>query len=293
MRCLVTGGAGFIGSHIAQHLVEEGHDVIVIDDLSGGSLYNLEGWWIPEQCRILQADVAKYDHIESFFKGIDTVFHNAAAKCVVCMEDPLRDLMTNAWGAKNVIEASLKHGVRKIVHASTGSVNNFKPKSFYGVSKMAAEGYYSANAALYPELNYTILRYHHVFGERQSTVGVIPKFVTNIVNGEPITIQGGDQRRRFTYVGDVVKANMIAMNLPSGGVYPVLSDTDITIGGLVVDVTKLMPSKKITVQYDKYRDNEIMEFPVDNGSMKAHGLVYSDYMESLEKTVRWYEENPH
>ena len=288
MRNIVTGGAGFIGSHIAEYLVKQGEEVIIIDDLSGGTTDNFQGWWNYRLCTFVKADISDFHMMQSVFEDVDCVFHDACSKCVVCEKDPHRDLEVNAWGTRNVIEASLKWGVKKIVHASTGSVNNYNPKSFYGVSKTAAEGYYKAYSAMYPELNYTILRYHHVFGERQSDVGVVPTFIKRALAEKPLTIYGGYQKRRFTYVGDVVRANMIARDLPSSQILPVLSDTNRTIEDLSLDIAFLSP-KSVTFEYQDHKPNEIMEFPVDNSEMKALGLVYSDYGESLENTLRWYE----
>jgi len=218
MKALVTGVAGFIGSHIAERLLNNGHEVFGIDNLSAGYRKN-----IPQNCTFIEWDVVrKLD--ESLLKNIDVVFHNAASKKNICLNDPERDLDVNGRGTLSLLLACQKAGVKKFVHASTGSVYGdvermteqtiCNPVSYYGVSKLAGERYVN----MFP-MDTTILRYFHVYGDRQESDpylgGVVAVFKDLISKNEPITIHGtGKQLRSFTHVSDIVEANIQAWLQP-------------------------------------------------------------------------------
>ncbi len=223
MKILVTGGCGFIGSHIVDAYVAKGHDVVVIDDLSTGVIGNLNS-----NARFYEKDIN--DDIEEIFRTekFDVVNHHAAQINVrTSVEDPIYDARVNVLGTLNLLRMASKHEVRRFVYASSGGAVYGEPKDYpikekeklcplspYGASKVAAENYIITYARLYG-LEKVILRYSNVYGPRQiikSEAGVISIFIDRILRGEPCTIYGdGRQLRDYVYVGDVVAANINAL----------------------------------------------------------------------------------
>lgn len=289
---LVTGAAGFIGSHIAEALASQGWRVICIDNMKTGKYENLHPWFNRNTCELHVADVREYSAIVQYFPGVDVVFHNAASKCTVCREDPKTDLLVNALGTMNVCHAAIENGVKKVIHASTGSVNDIR--SYYGNSKMAGETYLRVCREYHPRFNYTILRYHHVYGPRQDDSdkgGVIPIFIRNIFNGEPVTIFGdGLQVRHFTHVSDIVRANLWAAENPvtDGKTYNVLSDVTCTIN----DLAGLIGSKmlrKVSVVHEPEKKGDIRSFEATREKICADGFSFeAPFNDGLQETINWY-----
>ena len=287
---LITGGCGFIGSHICEELVKQGIRVICMDNLVAGKMENTKVWWDSSLCTFAPADVSDLNAMIHWFAGVDVVFHNAASKCTVCYDDPKRDLMTNAWGTLNVCIAAHEAGVKKVIHASTGSASDVK--SYYGASKLMGESYVKSFKEYHPDFNYTILRYYHVYGPRQdasSKGGVIPIFIRQCYTGKPITVFGdGEQVRHFTYVKDVVCANFNAVTSEAYDGMTVIVANDLektTINQLANDVRKCM-DRDVPVEHLQVKKGDIKSFtfpgPWDNqgGSTK--------YPEGLQKTINWY-----
>ena len=289
-KTIITGGAGFIGSHLCKEL-HKTNEVICIDNLVEGKVDNIIELIGNYGFTFVEKSV--YDKsILPYFKGVDVVFHNAASKCLVCLDDPYEDLMTNSRGSWCVFEASRLMGVRKVVYASTGSVNDGNPKSFYGVTKYSAEKYLNAFKCYYPDFNYSILRYYHIYGTHQTLLGVIPTFITNILNNKPIIIQGtGEQERRFTYVGDVVKANQLVSTIKECSVYNVVSDFTISIKDLAYLIYDLM-GRKPDIVHVEARPDDVMRFnDVSNDKLKELGMVFDNNFEDrLKEVIKWYYE---
>jgi len=270
MRVLVTGGAGFIGSHICEGLSEMGYDVYSLDDYSAGYKSNLAELDIYE----IDCDVTDFSSLKTMVKyvgKIDAIFHQAASKKNVCDKDPRRDCIVNAVGAYNVAVIAKEIGA-KLIHASTGSVygeavrtqdedHPLNPVSYYGISKLAGEKY----ANLISDA--VVLRYFHVYGERQesdpSRGGVVAIWIDKILKRLPITIYGdGSQERSFTYVKDVVAANIAAMNA-KGGFYNCASGYRYTISDLVKEFSKNF-NFPIDVRYEDWMPGDVKKFYVDN-----------------------------
>jgi nucleoside-diphosphate-sugar epimerase len=230
MRVLVTGGAGFIGSHLVERLVKDGHDVLVMDDLSTGNLDNLRGIIDPNDSRnFRQLDIRSYEDCADCVRDIEAVFHLAALGSVPrSVENPHGTNAVNVDGTLNMLEAARRNGVERFINSSSSSVYGeqlqpakheemtCRPTSPYGVSKLAAERYCCAYYDTYG-LTTVSLRYFNVYGPRQHPGGpyaaVIPRFITQALRGEPLTVYGdGNQTRDFTYVADVVEANMLALD---------------------------------------------------------------------------------
>lgn len=305
-NAIVTGGAGFIGSHLVDALLALGVKVVVIDDLSAGKLENLNHHLGDERLMIVKADISSIDEIEPYFNNIDVVFHNAASKKNVCLIDPARDLEVNARSALNIMLLAKKYVIKKVVHASTGSVygepesfpvteeHKLNPTSYYGVSKLAGERYVDVFHKLYG-IDTTILRYFHVYGSRQETDpalgGVVAIFINNILKGEEIDIHGdGNQIRSFTYVEDIVAANLlVAISEESiGQVYNIASGVKITINELV----QLIGSNLSEISSDEIIRNhtqslvgDIRYFDIDNSKIKLVGMSFTGFEEGLIKTI--------
>lgn len=305
-RALVTGGAGFIGSHIIEELLKRDVEVISIDDFSAGKEENISKFMGKKNFTSINCDVTDYNRLERYFNGVHVVFHQAASKKTVCLKDPRRDLEVNALGTFNVLEACREHHVKKFVYASTGSVygearyfpqdeeHPLNPTSFYGTSKMGAEKYVNIFARLYG-LNTTILRYFHVYGPRQEYSdfgGVIPIFIRRLLNGQPPIIFGdGTQQRSFTYVKDVVFANLLVASRDdaSGECYNCASGIKVTINELAHKLADMMGMSHLSPIYEDWAPGDIKVFDIDNSKLKGLGFEFqTSFDEGLRKTVEWY-----
>ncbi|MGB9720060.1 MAG: NAD-dependent epimerase/dehydratase family protein [bacterium] len=228
MKILVTGGAGFIGSHIVDAYVKDGHTVVIIDDLSTGDIRNLN-----PRAEFYREDICSSD-IEKIFERhkFDVINHHAAQINVRrSLEDPLFDARVNITGSLNLLNLSSKYNIKKFIFSSSGGAIYGEPERFpitedyqpaplcpYGVAKLAVEHYIKVFAKLY-NFKYVILRYSNVYGPRQiskSEAGVISIFINQILEKKECFVNGdGEQIRDYVYVGDVVKANLLALDAES------------------------------------------------------------------------------
>lgn len=235
MKCLVTGGAGFIGSHIAEELCSRGHSVIVLDDLSTGAPENLN-WRQPRhQLELVQGCITDASLVRKVMGGCDWVFHHAAVASVpYSVEHPLKTNDINLNASLNIFNAARERNVKRVIFASSSAVYGdaahpptpetapINPISPYGLQKYASERYGQLFHQLYG-LEVVSFRYFNVFGPRQSDSspysGVIAKFCHALKSGKPPTIFGdGLQTRDFIYVKNVVAANLLAADAPSAQV---------------------------------------------------------------------------
>jgi UDP-glucose 4-epimerase len=234
MKVLVTGGAGFIGSHITERLIDAGAEVVVLDDLSSGNRQS-----VHPRARLCQADIGS-EAIRALFERerFDCLDHHAAQMNVRrSVDEPMFDARVNIVGSLNLLQAAVATGVKKVVFASTGGAiygeqltfpadetHQTNPLSPYGVAKLAVEKYLAFYEAVYG-LPYVALRYANVYGPRQDPhgeAGVVAIFSERLLRGEPATINGdGEQTRDFIYVDDVVRANVLAVTTDLGGIYNV------------------------------------------------------------------------
>ena len=237
MRVLVTGGAGFIGSHLVERLLAEGHSVRVLDDFSTGRRENLAFAKPGTPLDVVSGDIRDARAVERAVAGVDTIFHEAALVSVPrSVELPELSCDVNAHGTARVFDAARRAGVRRIVFASSAAVYGdtaalpvterepARPLSPYGLDKLYTEQLAALYHALYG-LESVPLRYFNVFGPRQDPSspysGVISIFVSRLLAGAPIAIHGdGEQTRDFVYVADVVEANVRAMFGPYPGPSP-------------------------------------------------------------------------
>ena len=223
MISLVTGGAGFIGSNLVDYLIQQGHEVICVDNESAEC--NDKFYWNDKACNII-GDITDYDFIKNCFKDVDYVFHLAAeSRLQPAIKNPIEAVYKNCVGTTTILQCAREAGVKRFVYSSTSSGYGFNPSpnvetqpddclNPYSASKVAAEKFCKMYSDLYG-LETVVLRYFNVFGERSPRRGqyapVIGIFDRQKLSGEALTIVGdGTQRRDFIYVGDVAKANLIA-----------------------------------------------------------------------------------
>ena len=250
MKILVTGGAGFIGSHIVDNLVRQGHKVIAYDNFSTGSKENLLA--VAHDCEVIEGDILDYDKLQKAFTNVDIVSHMAAQLEILRgSDDPYYDLQVNTVGTLNVLSAAKKCGVRKIINASSaciyGQVDGLtaeshypRPNWTYGVSKLAAEKYCDIYSD-YHDLPIVNLRFAIVYGEREWFRRVLTIFIKRLIKDQPPVIFGdGQQVRDFIYVGDVVWFHNMCLETGTvnGKAYNVGTGTGTTIVQLAHEVVK-------------------------------------------------------
>jgi len=246
-RILVTGGAGFIGSHIVDRCVAEGHEVRVLDDLSNSTVTNLEEHIKKHTIEFLKGDIRDPKAVKDSIRDVDVVFHEAAQVSVpLSMGDPLHTDDVNVRGTLNLLAAASDERVERFVYASSSSVYGepkklpvtedwpLQPLSPYAASKIAGEAYCTSFCKA-RGLPTVCLRYFNVFGPRQGSNGyasVIPAFIRSLLEDRPMTIFGdGIQTRDFVHVRDVVEANMLAMSTSAavGVAYNIGSGKPVTV----------------------------------------------------------------
>lgn len=228
---LVTGGAGFIGSHVAERLLRDGHRVRVLDNFSSGSRENLAFGRGNPCLEVVEGDIRDFGATLAAARGVEVIFHQAAMRSVPrSIDDPLGANENNVTGTLNILRSAREAGVRRVVYASSSSVYGDRPDlpkreeqppapiSPYAVSKLAGEFYCAIWSRLYG-LKTVGLRYFNVFGPRQDPASqyaaVIPRFIAWALRGEPLEVHGdGTQSRDFTYIENVVEANLLAANAP-------------------------------------------------------------------------------
>lgn len=305
-KALVTGGAGFIGSHVAQLLAEDGYDVVVLDNLATGYRENLEGL---KHVRLVEADVRDASVIDQLTDGAEVIFHLAASVGNTrSIENPLYDSDVNVLGTLRVLEAARRARVRKVVSSSSAAIfgelkhlpiredHPCEPDTPYGVSKLAEEKHCLAYAKLY-ELEAICLRYFNVYGlnQRYDAYGnVIPIFAHSLLRGNPLTIYGdGEQTRDFVNVRDVARANILAAQTRGlSGAFNVASGDALTINQLV-ELMRQAIGTDVTVEYGPPRKGDVRHSRADISAARiafgyAPGLKLA---EGLAEYIDWARSN--
>ncbi len=257
---LVTGGGGFIGSHVAGRLLGEGHRVRVLDNFSTGSRANLDlGAAHAAHLDVIEGDIRDLGTVEAASRGVDVVFHQAAMRSVPrSVKDPLGANDNNVTGTLNVLEAARRAGVRRVVYASSSSVYGDRPDlpkredqtpapiSPYAVSKAAGEQYAAVWSRLYG-VETVGLRYFNVFGPKQDPASeyaaVIPRFILWALQRAPLEVHGdGTQSRDFTYIDNVVEANLLASRAPgaAGEVFNVGCGSRVSLLAIIASLERLV-----------------------------------------------------
>lgn len=306
MRYVVTGGAGFIGSHIVEELAAKNHNVVILDNLFSGKMENMSPFLKTGNVSFVQGSVTDLPLLQKTFEGADGIFHEGAIASVPrSIANPVATNEANVTGTLNVLVAARDCGVRKILFASSSSVYGNTPTlpkredmppnplSPYAISKLTGEQYLRVFSDIYG-LQTVALRYFNVFGPRQDPksqyAAVIPNFITAILKKESPHIHGdGKQTRDFSYVKDVVQANIRAMESNATGVFNVAYCKRID---LIELATMIMDITGITVPlvFDPPRAGDVRDSLADISRAKdAFGYIPEYTVRSgLEETVAWF-----
>jgi len=312
MKVLVTGGAGFIGSHVADALLAAKHDVLVLDDLSTGPRSN-----VPAGASFVQGDIRDGALVAKIFEDFkpEVVTHQAAQTSVaISAREPLRDAEINVLGSLNILSQCVKQRVQRLVFASTGGAiygdvpegqrakvetTAPNPLSPYACSKFAVEKYLNAYAHEHG-LKSTVLRYANVYGPRQDPhgeAGVVAIFAQRVLSGQPIQINARKQEgdggcvRDYVYVADVVRANMLAIEGK-------LSQTPVNVcTGVATSTLELAQAieqaagVKAVLRYGARREGDVERSVLDPGSPAPLGAAVS-LVDGIARTLTWFKERP-
>ncbi|WP_457614310.1 GDP-mannose 4,6-dehydratase [Methanopyrus sp.] len=300
----MTGGAGFIGSHVVEELVDRGYDVVVLDNFIMGREENLRK--VQDDVEIVRADVTDPRAVDRTLREYqpEVVIHLAAQVNVrYSMESPFVDARINALGTLNLVSLAAEHNVERFVYASSGGAvygepeylpvdeeHPTRPISNYGVSKLAGEHY----VRVYAErdgFEHVILRYANVYGPRQDPrgeAGVIPIFLLRAARGEPLTVFGdGEQTRDFVFVGDVARITVEAVERGEG-VYNVGTGRETSVND-IVEVVKAVTGLDVEIVYEEPRPGEVRRIYLDPSRAREE-LGFEprvDLEEGIQRTWKW------
>jgi UDP-glucose 4-epimerase len=297
---VVTGGAGFIGSHLTEELLRRGYQVTVFDNLSTGKRSNIEHLATGRRLSFVEGSVGDLGQLRKILTGADIIFHQAAIASVPgSIRDPIASHAANATGTLNVLVAAADCGVKKIVCASSSAVYGDSPvlpkvesmipdpRSPYAVTKLVGEHYCSVFREIHG-LAIASLRYFNVYGPRQDPnspyAAVIPLFFRKALSGEPPVIYGsGEQSRDFIYVKDVVTANILAAESGATGVFNIGSGKSVTVNQLAQLIIELVGNTSLRAAHQETRTGDILHSVADISRARGFGYEPSH---SLEEGLR-------
>lgn len=304
MKVLVTGGAGFIGSHLIKELQKHSAEIVILDNFSTGSKKNL-----PPQVEIFEADICDESAVAKVLAAgkFEAIVHLAGQTTVAeSIKNPQLDAQINILGTINLLEAARRYPVKKIIFASTAAVYGnsaelpikenqpTKPMSFYALSKLSAENYFKLYQKFFG-VNYVILRFANVYGERQSSQnegGVISIFAQQVSAGEKLKIFGdGEQTRDFIHAADIARAIFQALTTQNDNeIFNVSTQTSTTLNELVAAFEKVS-GRKILVEYEPAREGEIRHSQLSNvrAFEKLKWQPKISLSEGLTRTLRYLE----
>jgi|WetSurMetagenome_2_1015567.scaffolds.fasta_scaffold86156_1 UDP-glucose 4-epimerase len=306
MKYLVTGGAGFIGSHIVEALSEQEHELIILDNLFSGNIENIQPFLQKKNVEFVQGSITDLPLLRKTSEGVDGIFHEAAIASVhQSVQNPLNTHDINSTGTLNVLIAAEECGVKKIILASSAAIYGDHPLlpkredmipiplSPYAVSKLTGEYYCSVFSQLYG-VQTVSLRYFNVFGPRQDPSseysGVISKFIAQVKQNKPITIFGdGEQTRDFVFVSDVVSANISAMQSQVQGVVNVGCGRQTSLNELAA-LVKNIAGNDVPIIYEPPREGDIKKSFADISRAREMLGYAPEYTirEGLERTLFQY-----
>ena len=307
MKYIVTGGAGFIGSHIVEKLANQQHEVVIFDNLFSGKMENIQPFLKKKNVTFVQGSITSISLLKKIFEGADGIFHEAAIASVPrSIAYPLATNEANVTGTLNVLIAARDCSVRKVLFASSSSIYGNTPTfpkhedmtpyplSPYAVSKLTGEHYLKVFSEVYG-FETLSLRYFNVFGPRQDPqseyAAVIPRFITKILRHESPTIYGdGGQTRDFTYVKDVVQANIQAMESDAQGVFNVAYCKRIDLNelaSLIMEITGIT----VPLAYEPPRTGDVRDSLADiRQAQEAFGYAPQYTVKTgLKETIAWYQ----
>ncbi|NQT81078.1 MAG: NAD-dependent epimerase/dehydratase family protein [Candidatus Aminicenantes bacterium] len=302
MKTLVTGGAGFIGSNVVQLLLEQGHQVKILDNLSTGYFKNIK----DIDAEFIKGDIRNEEIVQKAASQVDVIFHLAAhIGNVKSLQNPIEDSEINVLGTLNVLEAAKRNGIKKIIHSSSAGIfgelqympidekHPLEPDSFYGVSKLTGEKHALCYGKIYGMV-VVCLRYFNAYGinQRYDDYGnVIPIFSNRLLNNQPLIIYGdGEQTRDFVNAKDIAKLNLLAAEKATeSGVYNVGCGKAITINYLA-SLMQEVAGKKVPIEYAPPRKGEVRLCRADISAIqKTFGYNPDpDIKKGFEEYYEWF-----
>jgi len=310
-KYLITGGAGFIGSNLARHILDKEEEVVVLDNFATGKRENLEG--IADQITLVEGDIRDRAMVDQAMAGCAAVFHQAALGSVPrSMEDPLTSHQVNVDGTVNVLESARSAGARRVVFAASSAAYGDQkespkhegmvplPISPYAAGKVSCEAYLRAYATGFG-METVSLRYFNVFGPRQDPAGayaaVIPAFVSRLLHGErPVVYGDGEQSRDFCYVENVCRANWLAAHAPaeacSGKVVNIACGERISLNQ-ILDLLRELLGSDLQADYQAPRAGDVRH-SLANVAMAGKAIGYQPeifFEDGLRRAIDWYREN--
>ena len=308
-KFLVTGGAGFIGSHITELLLSEGHDVIIYDNFSTGRECNIEPFL--DKITVFREDIRDLDKLREAFVGVDYVIHHAAeVSAIKSVEEPLWANEVNVTGTLNILVAAKEAGVKRVILATSSAVYGDtgnkpqaetdlpRPLSPYGATKLNGEHYLCVYNDTYG-LETVRLRYFNVFGPRQNPksqyAAVIPKFIDRILAGQDLHIFGdGEQTRDFVFVKDVARANYMAClsDKAPGEVFNIAGGRSVSVNELA-EILMNLTGQKVNVIHDPANAGEIKySASVTDKAREVLGFVpQTTFEQGLEQVIAYFKES--
>ena len=305
-KVVVTGGAGFIGSHLAEELARRDYRVIILDDLSTGKVENIEDLLGKENVEFIKGSITDLPLLRELFRGVDYVFHQAALPSVPrSIENPQASHEVNVSGTLNVLLAARENSIKKVLYTSSSSVYGDiptlpkkedmvpHPLSPYAVTKLAGEYYCQVFHQVYG-LPTVCLRYFNVYGPRQDPnsqyAAVIPSFIKRALEGNPPIIFGdGEQTRDFTFVKDAVEASILAVESDARGLFNIAQGERITINELARLVISIV-GKNMEPVHQEPRPGDIRHSLADISLARAFGYEpRCSLKEGLRETIRSFQ----
>ena len=303
-KVVVTGGAGFIGSHLAERLIEQGYLVIILDELSTGKMENIEELLKNDTVEFIRGSITDLSLLERLFKGVSYIFHLAAIPSVLrSLEHPRACHEANMSGTLNVLLAAKENDVSKVIYSSSSSVYGDTPTlpkgegmipsplSVYAATKLAGEYYCQVFNEVY-KLPTVCLRYFNIYGPRQDAnsqyAAVIPRFIKIAYEDDsPIIFGDGNQTRDFTFVKDAVEANILAAESDTRGLFNIARGERITINELARLIIKLAGNNVEPIHREP-RPGDVKHSLADISRARALGFEPKSTLEAgLTETIRW------